>query len=75
MKYLLDTCCISELMRRDPDPKVLEWFSEHDEADMYLSVVTFGELKKGIEKLPASKKRDELDRRAVPGQDCRCFPA
>ena len=63
MKYLLDTCCISELMKRDPNPAVMKWFSDHDEADMYLSVVTFGELKKGIEKLPASKRRDELDLR------------
>lgn len=54
MSYLIDTCCISELFKEKPDPNVLKWFTEQDELSMYLSVITFGELNKGIEKLPDS---------------------
>ncbi len=62
MSYLIDTCCISELFKEKPDPNVLKWFTEQDELSMYLSVITFGELNKGIEKLPDSKKKNELNR-------------
>ena len=61
MNYLIDTCCISELVKKKPDSNVLEWFEEHDEFNMFLSVITFGELRKGIEKLPESKKKRELN--------------
>lgn len=62
MKYLIDTCCISELIKRKPNPNVLKWFADCDEFSMYLSVITFGELRKGIEKLPDSIKKKDLNR-------------
>lgn len=62
MSYLIDTCCISELVKRKPNPNVVKWFTDQDELSMYLSVITFGELRKGIEKLPDSKKKKELNR-------------
>jgi len=62
MSYLIDTCCISELVKKKPNPNIVKWFAEQDEHSMYLSVITFGELRKGIEKLPDSKKKDELKR-------------
>lgn len=62
MSYLIDTCCISELVKKKPDPNVLKWFTDQDELSMFLSVITFGELRKGIEKLPHSKKKTELNR-------------
>jgi len=62
MSYLIDTCCISELVKKEPNPNVLKWFADLDELSMYLSVITFGELRKGIEKLPDSKKKKELNR-------------
>jgi len=61
MSYLVDTCCISELVKKKPDPNVVKWFTDQDELSMYLSVITFGELRKGIEKLPDSKKKKELN--------------
>jgi len=61
MSYLIDTDCISELMKPKPHPNVLNWFSDHEELSMYLSVITFGELRKGIEKLPASAKKRKLN--------------
>ncbi|MEX1212371.1 MAG: type II toxin-antitoxin system VapC family toxin [Balneolales bacterium] len=62
MSYLIDTCCISELVKKRPNSNVLKWFAERDELSMYVSVITFGELRKGIEKLPNSKKKNELHR-------------
>jgi len=62
MSYLIDTCCISELVKKKPNLSVVKWFADRDELSMYLSVITFGELRKGIEKLPDSKKKKELNR-------------
>jgi len=47
MSYLIDTCCISELVKKEPTPNVVKWFAYQDELSMYLSVITFGELRKG----------------------------
>lgn len=61
MSYLIDTCCISELAKSNPNKKVTQWFTDHNELDLYLSVITFGELRKGIEKLPSSKRKRKLN--------------
>lgn len=50
MKYLLDTCVISELIRTQPTSTVVEWINQQPDRDLYLSVLTFGEIEKGIEK-------------------------
>lgn len=60
MSFLIDTCCVSELIKPNPDANVVRWFSDHDEQEMFLSVLTLGELRKGIEKLPDSKRKDAL---------------
>ena len=60
MTYLLDTCVISEIYKESPDPAVDAWFINTDEDFMHLSVLTLGELEKGIHKLPESKKRQTL---------------
>ena len=60
MNYLLDTCLISELAKSKPDEKVVDWVLRENEAGFYVSVLTFGELHKGVEKLPESKKKEEL---------------
>ena len=60
MKFLLDTCFISELIKREPNPKVLLWLGNQDEIALYLSVLTIGELQKGISKLPDGPKKLEL---------------
>ena len=60
MKALLDTCVISELVSKKPNPKVVEFVDSLDAEDVFLSVITFGEIVKGIEKLPSSKRRSEL---------------
>ena len=60
MKYLLDTCIISELVKTKPSKKVVSWITKNDEVNFYLSSLTFGELYKGISKLPDSKRRKKL---------------
>ena len=60
MKALLDTCVISELVSKKPNPKVVEFVDSLDAEDVYLSVITIGEIVKGIERLPSSKRRSEL---------------
>jgi len=51
MKYLLDTNVISELIKKEPNLGVLNWMDERDESALFLSVITFGELQKGISEL------------------------
>ncbi len=60
MNFLLDTCLISELAKPKPDEKVVDWVLSENETSFYISVLTFGELHKGIEKLPESKKKEQL---------------
>ena len=60
MKYLLDTCLISELVKKEPNPGVVNWLDEQDEQKLFLSVQNLGELQKGISKLPDGTKKDEL---------------
>ncbi len=60
MKYLLDTCVISELIKKKPDSKVVQWIAQQEENNFFLSVLTFGEIHKGIDKMPMSKKKHKL---------------
>ena len=50
MKYLLDTCVISELVKQRPNARVVEWLKRQDPDSLYLSFVTVGEINKGIAK-------------------------
>jgi predicted nucleic acid-binding protein len=59
--FLLDTNCISELVRVKPEPRVLEWMEGADEGLLYLSVLTLGEIRKGLAGLPQSKRRTHLE--------------
>ncbi len=51
MSYLLDTNVVSELNKRVPDPRVRRWHAIASRDRMYLSVITLGEIRKGIERL------------------------
>jgi toxin FitB len=61
MNYILDTNVISELVTVRPNAKVTDWIEAIDPELVYLSVITIGELKKGIEKLPNSARKTQLD--------------
>lgn len=60
MNYLLDTCVISELIKARPTKSVVRWVESIDEPSMFISVLTLGEIHKGITKLRASKKKRAL---------------
>jgi tRNA(fMet)-specific endonuclease VapC len=60
MKYLLDTNAISEAINKQPNPQMMSWLRSMDVQDLYLSVITVGEIKKGIEKLPESQRKDNI---------------
>jgi len=61
MNYILDTNVLSELVAREADQKVVNWVDSIDSESVFLSVITIGELKKGIEKLPDSKRKKTLE--------------
>jgi hypothetical protein len=46
--FLIDTVTLSELRRRERDPKVVKWFERQRTADLFLSVVSIGEIERGI---------------------------
>lgn len=60
MSFLLDTAVVSELVRKTPSTAVLKWIDGQDEASLYLSVLTIGELEKGVARLPASVRKTRL---------------
>ena len=57
---LLDTNVISELMRTEPAQIVLNWFGQHDAADLFISAVTEAELRTGVAILPEGQRHDRL---------------
>lgn len=61
MSYILDTNVISELVTIQPDPRVIQWIENIDTDTVYLSVITIGELKKGIAKTPDSQRKSALE--------------
>lgn len=77
MKYLADTCVLSELLRKNPEPKVVRWMDER-ELMTHLSVLTLGELQKGVAKLPDSKRKEQIqtwiDRNLLERFDGRIIP-
>ena len=60
MNFLLDTCVISEMVKAEPSQKVLDWISAKQASQLYISSITWAELHRGVAKLPASKRRNEL---------------
>lgn len=60
MKYLIDTCIISELVKPTPNNRVVKWLDAVSSDALFLSVLTIGEIEKGLTKLPDSKKKERL---------------
>ena len=60
MSYLIDTHVISELARPKPDAAVLDWFGNTPDEALFLSVLTLGEIRKGVEKLLEPQRREKL---------------
>jgi predicted nucleic acid-binding protein len=60
MNYLLDTCVLSEFLKKQPDQNVTSWVAAQFEQSLYLSVLTIGEIQKGIARLPDSRRKTAL---------------
>jgi predicted nucleic acid-binding protein len=58
--YLIDTNVISELRRREPAARVVQWFEQRPANQLYLSVLTLGEIRRGVEKLEAGERQRVL---------------
>lgn len=58
--FLLDTNVVSELMRPEPDRRVLEWFAGKDPSCLFLTAVTEAELRTGVACLPRGRRRAAL---------------
>jgi predicted nucleic acid-binding protein len=59
--FLLDTNVISELVKPRPEASVTAWVEDTDESLLYLSVLTLGEIRRGIAALPQSRRRAILE--------------
>jgi predicted nucleic acid-binding protein len=60
VSFLLDTNVVSEWVKPGPDPNVVAWLAEVDEDRVFLSVVTFAEIGRGVELMPAGRRRGRL---------------
>ena len=69
--FLLDTCVISEFVKPQPSRRVVDWLNAQPADSVFLSVITVGELQRGISALAASARRKALEawlRDALPAQ-------
>jgi toxin FitB len=60
VSYVLDTNVVSEVAKPQPEANVIAWLSEIDEDRLYLSTMTFAEIRRGVELMPAGRRRDRL---------------
>ena len=61
MRTLIDTCVLSEIQRKQGSPSVRDRFEALAASDVFLSVLTLGELRKGIDKLKAGARKRSLN--------------
>lgn len=59
--FLLDTNVVSELIKPKPDDNVIRWVEETDESILFLSVLTLGEIRQGVERLRSGRRRGRLE--------------
>lgn len=62
MNYLFDTCVISEVQKKIPNQKVLDWIDGIEDERIYISCITIGEIKRGIVSVDDDSKRTRLIR-------------
>lgn len=60
MSYLIDTNVISETVKKDPNHDVIRWLKAIDIEYLYISVITLGEIRKGIEKITDLGKKNKI---------------
>lgn len=60
MSYLLDISVISETIKNQPDESVIDWLAQIPSEALYISSITLGEIRKGIEGLADKKRKEKL---------------
>jgi predicted nucleic acid-binding protein len=60
VSFLLDTNVISEWVKPQPNPRVVDWLKEVDEERVFLSVASLAEIRRGVELMPPGTRRDRL---------------
>src|SRR3954467_666519 len=60
MRFLLDTCVLSDGARPERFPRLAEWLDQQDLEDLAIASVTIGELRYGILRLGTGRKREQL---------------
>lgn len=60
MNYLLDTCVLSEFIKPRPSPRLIRWLDGMDDLHLAISVLSIGELQRGISRLSPGTRRDSL---------------
>lgn len=60
MSYLIDINVLSELVRPKPHAAVLQWFAHTPDDALFVSALTLGEIRKGVEKLADTQRREKL---------------
>ncbi|WOO30955.1 type II toxin-antitoxin system VapC family toxin [Diaphorobacter limosus] len=60
MSYLIDTNVLSELRRKAPDPRVVAWLQARPRQSLFLSVLTLGEIREGLERVPEPARKQAL---------------
>lgn len=60
MSYLLDTNILSELTKQKPNDRVLHWLKDMPDDLLYISVLTLGEIRKGVENIDDTKRKEKV---------------
>ena len=60
MSFLVDTCALSELTKPKPAPRVSDWFDAAPPETLFVSVLTLGEIRKGVEGLGDGRRRARI---------------
>lgn len=60
MSYLIDTCALSELVSSRPDKNVISWIESAPQESLYVSVLSIGEIRKGVEKLSHGRRHNQI---------------
>jgi predicted nucleic acid-binding protein len=60
MSFLIDTNVLSEIARKNPAPQVSRWFVDVPSEALYISVLSLGEIRRGVERLPSSARKERL---------------
>jgi hypothetical protein len=61
VSFLIDTNFISETMKPHPDPAVDRWIFTKTQADLYLSVITIAEIRRGIQNMDSGSRKRRLE--------------